>query len=257
MKPFAKLALALAASLMIPAAADAQTSARTWISDAGNDTAPCTRTLPCKTLTTALAATGTGGEIVVLDSMNLEQVEITKPVSIVATGVTARATLVTISAGASDKVELDGLDFFGGAQTGDGAVIGVRVLAAGEVIVRNCRFKGYIIPTTAFPTAGVVLSNTGFSVRLTVDNSTFSNNLNGIAVTSGPGLGHAKILNSVLTSNSNAGIQVTGTGNDVLLSNTQIVGSNKALDLAGGATAKSYGNNVLTNGDVPTRMPLN
>jgi hypothetical protein len=102
---------------------------------------------------------------------------------------------------------------------------------------------------------GIYLANTSAAVRVVIDSTSVDHNSNGVVVKSGPGLGHVKITNSQFVANVTDGIQVVGAGNDVLLSNVSILGSAKALDLVSGGAAKSYGNNVITNGDVPTKVP--
>jgi hypothetical protein len=158
-----------------------------------------------------------------------------------------------INAGASDKVILDGLDFFGTVHT---TAVGVRVISASEVLIRDCRFNGFRLQYNGFLTAGITLVNTASPVRVTINDSAFTDNAFGILVKSAPGMGHLKIFDTTIASSVTSGIQMTGAGNDVVLSNVQLIGNPKALDLLSGATAKSYGNNVITNGDMPAKIPL-
>ena len=63
---------------------------RTFVSGAGNDANPCSRTAPCRTFGAAMAQTNAGGEVYVLDSAGYGPFTINKSVSIVAPlGVTA------------------------------------------------------------------------------------------------------------------------------------------------------------------------
>src|SRR5688500_12418798 len=55
---------------------------RTWVSGAGNDANPCSRTLPCLTFTGAIAKTAAGGEINALDAGNFGTVVINKSITI-------------------------------------------------------------------------------------------------------------------------------------------------------------------------------
>jgi hypothetical protein len=57
---------------------------RTFVSGLGSDGNPCTRAAPCRTLTTALAQTNAGGELIVLDSAGYGAFAIGKSVSVIA-----------------------------------------------------------------------------------------------------------------------------------------------------------------------------
>src|SRR6266446_3895344 len=59
--------IGLAVPLLSASLAQAQ-AARTWVSSAGNDTSPCSRTAPCKTFQGAHDKTSAGGEINCIDA---------------------------------------------------------------------------------------------------------------------------------------------------------------------------------------------
>ncbi len=59
----------------------------TFVSGAGSDSNPCTRTQPCLTFAGALAQTNAGGEIDVLDPGGYDPVTINKAISIINDGV--------------------------------------------------------------------------------------------------------------------------------------------------------------------------
>lgn len=67
--------------LAMPAAASGQAT-RTWVSGAGNDIDPCSRTAPCKTFAGAISKTATGGEINALDGAGFGALTITKAITI-------------------------------------------------------------------------------------------------------------------------------------------------------------------------------
>jgi hypothetical protein len=226
-----------------------------FVSIHGDDANECyDPTTPCKTIKQAYYQTVSGGEIIIQDSSGyFDGIVIDKTISIHGNGSHLLLGMY-IAAGASDKVELDGFYLHG--RGGDDA-IGITILSAGDIVIRNCHIDGYRA-TNGRSYAAITLTNTSGPVRVTIDGTALVENDNGIVIQSAPGMGHVKITNSQLTSNSIDGIKVTGAGNDVLLSNVQIIGSAKALDfLAGGGSAKSYGNNLVTNGDAPVKMPLN
>src|SRR5213595_3658280 len=92
---------------------------RTWVSGVGDDANPCSRTAPCKTFAGAISKTAAGGQISVLDPGGFGCVTITKSMTIKGKGagygsVQSSPTIscVIINAGATDRVNLYGLDLF-------------------------------------------------------------------------------------------------------------------------------------------------
>lgn len=107
--------LVLAALALFPLATpEARAAAqRTFVASSGNDAAPCSITLPCRSFAAALAQTNAGGEIIVQDSAGYGAVTIGQSVSIavpsgVYAGITATGDGVTINA-PSIRVSLRGL----------------------------------------------------------------------------------------------------------------------------------------------------
>lgn len=231
---------------------------RTWISGVGDDANPCSRTAPCKTFAGAISKTAAGGEIDVLDPGGFGGVTITKSITLRAIGseggvLVSGTNGIVISAAATDTILIDGLTL-NGLGSGANSLNGVNVIQAGDVIIRNCVIQGFSSATSS----GVNLANTANRTRLTVENSTIAYNTNGISINSAANLGHLKIFNSHLLSNTTDGIFVTGSGNDVFIARTEVIGSVKSLDIQASAIVKSYGNNILTSGDAPTTtVPLN
>src|SRR5215472_4077707 len=121
MRPFFIIAAASVAALLTVAGQAHAQANRTFVSGSGSDANPCSLGAPCRSFAGALAQTNAGGEIVVLDSAGYGSVTITKSISINAPDgieggitVTTATDGITISAGASDVVNLRGLTLTGG-----------------------------------------------------------------------------------------------------------------------------------------------
>src|SRR5919199_6103491 len=134
----AKLAPAIfLIALAIPASASAQAT-RTWVSGVGDDANPCSRTAPCKTFAGAISKTANGGEINCLDPGGFGGVTITKSLTIKCQytegGVLVSGTnAIVVSAAATDKVTLKGLDINGIGTGAPTSLSGVKVLNAQQV----------------------------------------------------------------------------------------------------------------------------
>src|SRR5246127_207357 len=103
--------------LLVGSPAYAQAT-RTWVSGVGDDANPCSRTAPCKTFAGAISKTAAAGEINVLDPGGFGAVTITKSIRIISDHIEAGVLVsgtngIVISAGATDTVVLEGLDFEG------------------------------------------------------------------------------------------------------------------------------------------------
>jgi hypothetical protein len=88
---------------------------RSWVSGTGSDANPCTRALPCASLTVAHTNTNAGGEINVLDGGAFTTGIITKSITIQndgagTAGVSINAGNAIIISGAGIVVTLRGLD---------------------------------------------------------------------------------------------------------------------------------------------------
>jgi hypothetical protein len=159
--------------MLVPGAVFAQAS-RTWVSGVGDDANPCSRTAPCKTFAGAISKTAAGGEISVLDPGGYGAVTITKSITINNYGGEAGVLVsgtngVIINAASTDRVTLRGLTFIG---LGTG-IDGVRVLAAGEVVIENCLIDGF---RGANPSHGILFTPNSGTSRLVVRNTTISAN---------------------------------------------------------------------------------
>jgi hypothetical protein len=138
---FIAAALALAAALP---AAPAQAASRTFVSAAGNDSNPCTITLPCRNLQAAYNAVAANGQIDALDPGNYGALAITGPVSIEGHGWAAMSaatgTAITINAQATDKIAINGvvLDGLGIANTA-----GIRFSSGGNLTLRDSVIRNF------------------------------------------------------------------------------------------------------------------
>ncbi len=211
------LSCALAAT-----AAHAQAT-RTWVSGVGDDANPCSRTAPCKTFAGAISKTAAKGEINVLDPGGFGAVTITKSISIIADpfmgGVLVSGTnAIIINALSTDVVVLRGLTIDG---LGTG-LDGVRVLAAKEVHVEDCRIFGFV-------NRGIIVNNSAGTTKLYVRNTIIRNNVgasspggNSGAILlrpTGTGAANALIENSHLDQNT-FGLRVEANGSATMSDST-------------------------------------
>src|SRR6202140_5531134 len=132
--------LAFAATLP-PASAQAQ---RFFVAATGSDGNPCTFASPCRSFQHAHDVASSGGEIDVLDPAGYGALTIIKSISIQGHGfsgisVGASATAVTITAGASDIVSLNGL-LIDGATVG---ATGVQFNSGNTLNIANCVIRGF------------------------------------------------------------------------------------------------------------------
>src|SRR3954452_16214083 len=187
----------LVAAMLSVAPASAQAT-RTWVSGAGDDANPCSRTAPCKTFAGAISKTAGGGEINVLDPGGFGGVTITKSITISSTfeaGVLVSGTPgITVAAGAADTVVLEGLDIEG---LGTGTN-GVNFVSGALLVINNCKIH-------KFATNGVNVNSSTANARTVINKSL--------------------ILSNATQGNANSGdVTVAGTSNvveviDTLLQN--------------------------------------
>jgi len=249
-----------AAVFCVPAFAQA---ARTWVSGVGDDANPCSRTAPCKTFAGAISKTATAGEINVLDPGGFGGVTITKAITIrsdhIEAGVLVSGTNgITVAAGATDTVVLEGLDIDGAAGTG---LNGVNISSGSAVYILRCDIRH-------FSQNGVNMAATNAGSRLFIKDSLV--NLNGTGG-GGPfggvnvqGNGNiASILNTVVDNNTGFSIQVGGGGgtgtNQVALANTILNAAPIGLNILAGGKAFSIGpsNIVSGSGSFTSTFPFN
>jgi hypothetical protein len=125
-------------------------SLRTFVSTGGNDANPCSRDLPCRSISQALTQTTEGGEVVVLDSGDYEPFAITQSVTVQAApgvyaGITSAANIaVRIYAGATDIIVLRGLTL-----NGPDGHNGIFLIRGGALHVENLVINGFYIGINA------------------------------------------------------------------------------------------------------------
>src|SRR6266700_1271084 len=153
--------------------------ARTFVSGQGSDSNACSVSAPCRTFQAALALTNAGGEIFVLNSANYGAVTITKAVTITSEGAVAGVLAstgvgISINAGASDVVNLRGLDIDGG-KTG---VMGIQFSSGSALNIQRSVIR-------SFTGSGVNFAPTGASSLFVSDTMVSTNQGNGILVSGG------------------------------------------------------------------------
>jgi hypothetical protein len=171
---FALAITALAVSLP----AQAVTLTRTFVSAAGSDANPCTITAPCASFAHAYSLTAASGIVAALDPGKYGPLTITGAITINGNGwaaITAPAAGngITITAGASDKVTLTGLEIDGAGAGYDGVVLN----SAGSLAVSNCTLQNFIINGADTTTGnGILLQPSSGTLDFTITNTTASNN---------------------------------------------------------------------------------
>ena len=281
-----KTGIAFAAATLIlalqvgPAAAQLD---RTWVSAAtGNDANPCTRLSPCLTFAGALAETGPGGEINVIDAGEYGPVTIGQAVTIDGGGTFASIAApaahgIVVSAGPNDKVILRNLSLNAGG-TGLSAI---RFLTGRQLAVVNCDIYGFQTGVEMAHTApgnlavkdtyisGVtrglrITAAGGFSIATIKNVSVFGATAAGLEVASGnafatvvdsvftgiggpavvvsAGTGNINVKSSVLSHNA-VGVSAASSGSLIRLTNNLIQNNTTGFSLVGGATIASAGEN--------------
>jgi len=202
-------ASALCLSIAIPVSATG--AARTFVSFAGLDTNPCSRTSPCRSFTAALAQTARGGTIVALDSAGYGTITIGQSVSIVApegvyAGISATSgEAITIAATTNaDIIHLRGLSIEGSGSGSDGIFLNQGSLK--ELHVDHCVITGFVGTALFYWTTGNTISN------LFVSDSTFSDANYGLFaysenVASAP---HVSVDHCRFNANTNTGFDMQG-----------------------------------------------
>ena len=234
---------------------------RTWVSGTGDDANPCSRTAPCKTFAGAISKTAPAGEINVIDTGGFGAVTITKAITIrsdhIEAGVLVSGTNgITVAAGATDSVVLEGLDFDGDAGTG---LNGVNFTSGAQLYIIRCGIRH-------FSQNGVNVASSTANARAFITDTII--NLNGGNGTTG-GLniqGNSNIvsvLNTIIDKNGAYSVQAgggAGTGtNQVALAHSVLNASPVAISLLAGGKAYSIGpSNVISGtGALTGTFPFN
>jgi hypothetical protein len=171
----------------MPTAANAQAS-RTWVSGVGDDANPCSRTAPCKTFAGAYSKTAAWGEINCYDAGGFGAVTISKSLAIKCDNteagiVVAGTNGIVVQAASTDVVYLSGIDLEGLGPTST-SLNGIKITSGAMVDIVNCVIRGFG-STNGTDGNGIFVNNTGFT--------------------------KVSILNTVISSNANIGVEVKPT----------------------------------------------
>jgi len=236
---------------------------RVFVSGTGLDTNPCTFAQPCRTFQQAFVTVPANGEIDVLDPTDYGPVTITHGISIQAHGFggitqsKSTGSAITVSAGATDTITLNGL-LIDGAGTG---LNGIIINKAGSVQILNCVIRHFgnssiVFQSTSNPTnllvsdtvasddvtSGIFLGAQSSSTA-TLNRITASNNGEGVTTNGG----HVVIANSVLSNNATAGLDALS--HAAYLAKSVVAGNGIGVLINHGATVHSYDDNYInTNG---------
>jgi hypothetical protein len=228
---------------------------RSFVSAQGNDSNPCSVTLPCRNLQAAMALTLAGGEIYVRDSAGFgPTVTINKAVTIISegaiAGMTALGVGIIISAGANDVITLRGFDI-DGANSGS---VGIRFNSGQSLIIQKSSIRG-------FTNSGIIFApNAGTSALFISDTTVTNNGSYGIMIApSGSGAVNGA-LNRVMAfgngmTSQGVGIFAYG-GNSTGALNiamTDTVASNNYYGIGGGAAAVMVRNSTVNNNAIGIR----
>jgi hypothetical protein len=250
----------------------AQAQSRTWVSGVGDDINPCSRSAPCKTFSTAESHTSINGEIDALDPGGYGTITINKSLTIDGTGTLASilassTTGITINmtdVSGNDPfrtVRLRGLTINGtglsgsvGTRTG---IRGINVSSANpsialvvleDLVIDNFSNEGILfnsnggrmairnVSANSNSLAGLKVDSFGTNLnRVTVENSSFTMNGNGIQVEDNA---RVSITNVVLGHNT-TGLNVTNvSGSNIVNIYNSLIAENTAtgVNSAGAVT---------------------
>lgn len=266
--------------LLIAASSDgqAQTFSRTYVSGTGTATATCSRSAPCFDFAIAMTATSPGGVLTVLDSSNYSGFTITKSVTIRSEGISGAVIFTTastgpnisVAAGASDVVTLEGLASTGGGiefQSGAHLHV-VRCVIESQPVANQAgiRFKpnsaarlsvtDTVVSNFGSGTGGGIIINpqSGGSAQVNLERVTINGNAFGLAVDgTGSTAGiNATIKDSMVGGNAQDGIiAVTPSGGapiGVMVKNTASVNNGFGIrSLGANVTVRVDGSTIVGN----------
>ncbi len=233
-----------------------------YVSSGGSDNGntSCTRAVPCLTINAALNNLNEGGEVIIIgDGYQDASVTVAKSATIRAEISALITSGINVNAGVSGRVTFKNLRIRNSTAAYTAVVPALLLQTAADVLVIDCE-----VSDTAFSSrfisnenGAIHISPTSGSMRVTLERVSLFNNIIGVAVEGPASSAHLKVFHSLFLGNRTAAIRVTGAGNDAMIASSQLLGSAKAIDLQNGGTARSYGDNVITNGDAPIPTPLN
>ncbi len=245
-------------AIIFAAAATAAPTA--FVATTGSDANPCTRTLPCRTYTAAVASVDAGGHITVLDSGQYDPVLISKSVTIaasdgiIATTASSSGNAITVAAGGSDLVVLRGL-----ALTGMNNV-GINFDSGAALYVDSCTisnfFRGILFDAPGDLTVersvlrnnfvGIFTETVKGSIFASVDRTQVSGGSNGVYIS---GNTRAVVTNSGSSNNTFDGFSVTRNGRLTIEQSTAAGNGRDGFSANGGATAVLLVNDSIATGN--------
>jgi hypothetical protein len=228
------------------AVSSAHAQTRTWVSSAGDDGFPCSRTSPCKTLAGAFAKTAAGGEISVVDSAGYGTLTINKAITIngegnLASVLTSSGSGIIVAAGASDQVILRNLSING---TGGGTA-GINI-SSGNVTIDKCFIYDF---TSGFIGGmGIFVGGSSSTVQVDVRDTDISASSHGVlAQTSGSsvvmGLDNVRINNV-----GGIGVGTLSSGAFISVRNSSIRNAGTTAISTSGGVINVIGSSLINSG---------
>src|SRR5271170_3410593 len=237
-------------SLCLAAVPAEATVDHTYVSGKGTDTGGCIdQATACRSFAYALTQTSASGEIIVMDPADYSPVTITKSISIVADAggpagiILATGTAITISAGASDTVNLRGLTLEGEGT----ADVGIRLNSAGTLTVSDCFVRHFAGP-------GIVIIPSG-ALNASILNSVMSNNYGTGLEAIGQFSTLIVIIRNSIANNNGNGFFVTG-ATVTLAGSIATQNQGAGLLINQPSTVFSYGDNELNGNGGTNAGPL-
>jgi hypothetical protein len=237
------------AALTVNSGGSAPPARQTWVSGTGSDSNDCTLVAPCQTFAGALPKTAAGGEINCLDAGGFGVVTIDKSISIMCAPHTAGVLVaagngITVNAGASDKIILQGLDIEG---LGTG-LNGVHIVGSSSVVIRRSSIHN-------FTGNGVNLVGTA-GAKVLLQDSVISHNGGGINVQGAGGVANTAVIDRTTIETHTSFAVRSAQGGAAFLSTSNLIGSGPKLVMSGGGTVTSYGNNLIRGAGVAPTTTL-
>ncbi len=235
------IAAALALAVTLPAV-QAQAAGRTFVSAAGNDSNPCSITLPCRNLQAAYNAVAANGQVEVLDPGNYGSLTITGPVNIQGHGwaglsANTGAAITITSPGAADKIFISGVVLDGLGITGTN---GIRFNSGGSLNIRDSVIRNFTQVGIFFVPNSSTLS------QLYVSNTLVSDNGNdGIRISpQGSGTTNGVLSHVEIENNAAEGLNVTALTPSTQTINVTVTDSVSANNTVDGIFVQSSGTPV-------------
>jgi hypothetical protein len=222
----------LTATLALALPAQAAGLTRTYVSQAGSDSNPCTSTQPCRHFANAYAGTAANGIITALDPGGYGPITVTTALTINGLGwasITAPSggDGIIINAGVNDQVTLIGLTVDGAGAGAHGIVFN----SGASLTITNCVAQNFVFANAALTGTGILIQPTSGTVKFGITNTTVTNNsVHGIVYEPASGSPNVTgvIDHTVVTNGGGDGVEAVTT------------------NTAGGATAIAISNSMLT-----------